>query len=132
MSQVAKMVAERFTRLKLKGEPLKLNPPITEEQVQEVKVQLVTMFPGLNLDAVTKQSAAKCESLTKWIQCHCQERQYCFQIGKCSEKNCCPPQRLNEKQIHWLPDPVTDASGEHYLPLEEIIGTEPLMLHVQV
>lgn len=49
----------------------------------------------------------------------CLERHYSFQIRRCKDINCCSP---IEKVWEWLPDPVEDASGNHYKKFEDFLG----------
>ncbi len=44
-----------------------------------------------------------------------------MQIRKCKDSSCCIPATL---ELPWLPDPVLDESGDHYLKMEQVIGTE--------
>lgn len=50
---------------------------------------------------------------------HCLERHYSFQIRRCNDINCCSQ---TEKVSEWLPDPVEDASGNHYKKFEDLLG----------
>lgn len=76
------------------------------------------------LATVTKQEATKIRALTSWIEQHCCQRQYCFQVRKCGDTSCCPAPRLSREMLEWLPDPTLNPRTDHYLPLEEVIGTE--------
>lgn len=53
---------------------------------------------------------------------HCIERQYCFQIKRCSDPECCVAATIERP---WLPDPVySDQNGGHYKKFQDVIGTE--------
>ena len=45
-----------------------------------------------------------------------------LQIRKCNDTSCCLPKQV--ENIHWLPDPVLDDTGDHYRPFDEVYGTE--------
>ncbi len=47
-----------------------------------------------------------------------------FQIAKCDDRTCCKEPALDRELREWLPDPILDSEGEHYLPLDDVIGTE--------
>ena len=57
----------------------------------------------------------------------CVCRNYVFSGKKCGSAECsmcCPPRLPTDmfSTIHRLPDPVLDASGEHYKPFHELHG----------
>ena len=119
---VRKIIASRFERLKLKGEPLKVKEPVSEEAIQEITGKIKQMFPDIDPMIVTKAKALKNVVLKTWIDSHCRERQYTFQVRKCNNPECCLAPQLPSDKLEWLPDPVLDPTGEHYLPLDQVIG----------
>ena len=42
-----------------------------------------------------------------------------FQIRKCNNRLCCSATHVSDDSLKWLPDPMLDASGEHFLPFQE-------------
>lgn len=126
VAPVSEMIAKRFERLKLKGEPFKVNTPVSKEQIQEVINKIKNMFPEVDPETITKQQAntRRNENLKTWMEQHCRLRHYCFQVQKCSNPECCPTPRLQSDMLQWLPDPVKDPNSDHYLPLDEVLGTD--------
>ena len=45
-------------------------------------------------------------------------------MRKCCDTNCCSAPQLPDNHGQWLPDPVLNDSGDHYLPLKDVINTE--------
>ena len=44
---------------------------------------------------------------------------FSLQMRKCEDTACCSPSSLPRDQLHWLPLPVLDNTGEHYRPFQE-------------
>ena len=60
-----------------------------------------------------------------FLERHCLERQYIFQIRKCDVETCCKPRRSLEPNLPWVPDPVIGTEdGMHYKPFFEVIGKD--------
>jgi len=76
-----------------------------------------------NVNQLVKSHTSKIKPYNDWLEEHCRQRQYCFQIKKCSDINCCSPSSTQNE--HWLLDPVLDESGEQYKSFEEVYGTTP-------
>ena len=55
-----------------------------------------------------------------FLEKHCIQRHYMFLIKKCDDRECCGS--LRGKRTPVLPDPV--LNGDHYKPLEEVLGTD--------
>ena len=36
------------------------------------------------------------------------------------DANCCAPTKLNQEEMKWLPMPIFDPSGLHYVPYDEV------------
>lgn len=118
----AALLRNRFLRLKLKDDPVKVMDPVSDQEIDTLKRHLRELFPELNLEKLQKVHTSKVETYQKWVESHCRSRQYTFQIRKCKDENCCLPPRLTEEQMQWLPDPVLDDTKEHYKSFTE--GTE--------
>lgn len=72
----------------------------------------------MDLEKLQKVHTSKIQSYIDWLEVHCRQRHYCFQIKKCSDPNCClPPEN---PLLTWLPDPCLDQSGEHYMKYLEV------------
>jgi hypothetical protein len=117
-----RLVRNRFARLFLKEKPVITMDPATDEDIDLLKRHLRELFPDLKLDKL-QVNTSKVLSYTDWIDRHCRERHYCFQIKKCSDTSCCIPPR--EPGLDWLPDPVLDATGDLYLPYNMVSPWTP-------
>ena len=120
---VQSVIKNRFSRLKLKGEPFQVMDPVTDQDIDLIKRHLRELFPTLNLDKLQKVHTKSVESYQQWLERHCQARHYTFQIRKCENADCCLPPDLPKEVLSWLPDPVLDESGCHYKPYEEVKST---------
>ncbi|XP_014676567.1 PREDICTED: uncharacterized protein LOC106816458 [Priapulus caudatus] len=114
------IVRNRFARLSLKSQPIQVMDPVSDEEIDIVKRHLRELFPDMNLSKLQKVHTSKVKSYTAWVEQHCRERHYTFQIKKCGDPNCCIPPRASN--LSWLPDPVLDESGEHYLKYKEVMS----------
>ncbi|KAK0155230.1 hypothetical protein N1851_002421 [Merluccius polli] len=84
---------------------------VTDAEEDSVMQVITTLFPSINPATVTKQQADKDPAFTEWVQKHCRQRQYLFQIRKCDDTECCSVPALPSERMIWLPDPMPDASG---------------------
>ena len=118
---VRQCVENRFRRLALKDEPIKVNDPVREDEVDYLSRHLNFLFPGLDTGKLVKAHTKKVDSYNQWSEKHCRVRNYSFQIRKCSDADCClPPQN----HYDWLPDPMIDENDvNHYKSFEHIYGT---------
>lgn len=121
---VQSKVRNRFLRLKLKEVPVQALDPATEAEIEDLKQPLKNMFPDLDLTKLQKVHTSKVKSYQEWCSLHCRARHYCFQIRKCTDQTCCSPTENLQSDLTWLPDPVLDRTGEHYMKYEEVKDTE--------
>lgn len=112
VTPVLNTIRARYSRLKLKGEPITVMDAVTEAEEEEVLHVINTLFPAINPATVTKSQAENDPTFTEWVQQHCRQRQYLFQIRKCDNTACCSLPILPLDRITWLPDPMLDASGK--------------------
>ena len=118
VSGVQNLLRGRFERLALKEKPVSTMDPVEEEEIVALQRHL-SIFPGLDINKLIKEHTRKVASYQKWLDNHCRQRQYIFQIRKCNDLSCCTPSHLTKESLKWLPDPMLDASGEHFLPFQE-------------
>ncbi|XP_033730159.1 uncharacterized protein LOC117319474 [Pecten maximus] len=73
----------------------------------------------------TKVALKSCDGYNQFIQRHCIERNYIFQIRKCDLENCCSRIRNPTGVVpHFLPDPEVDPDHQgHYKSFEDVLGT---------
>jgi hypothetical protein len=115
------IIESRFSRLKLKDEPIQVDDPVSEDDVNKLMSQISEMFPDLDVTKLQKAHTRKSVSYNKWKKEHCRERKYTFQIKKCSNQECCLPSRLPCEMLKWLPDPVLAEDGDHFMKYNEVI-----------
>lgn len=114
-------VRNRFLRLSLKDKPMQAMDPVSEEEIDLLKRHLRELFPDMNIEKLQKVHTSKVVDYNEWLEKHTRQRHYCFQIRKCEDRSCCSePQNKN---LAWLPDPVLDESGDHYLPYSSLKST---------
>lgn len=114
---VQEIIGHQFQHLKLKERPVQVMDPITDEEIDQLKQHLKDMFPDLALDKLQKVHTSRSPSYMSWKDRHCRIRHYSFQIKKRDDPSCClPPSQPLEG---WLPDPMLDASKEHYISYTE-------------
>lgn len=77
---VLNTVAGRYSRLKLKGEPMTIIDAVTDAEQDLVMQVITTLFPSINPATVTKQQADKDPAFTERVQKHCRQCQYLFQV----------------------------------------------------
>lgn len=91
--------------------------PIRLEDIDILKWHLREHFPDLDLEKLQKVHTKKSESYVRWIEKHCRQRNYSFQIRKCEDISCCPPSTLAKEDLEWLPDPQDDNSNPGHFML---------------
>ena len=119
---VQQLIVKRFERLKLKDVPFETIPPVTDDEIGVLQRHLRELFPGMDLQKLQKNNTKKIESYQLWLENHCRQRHYTFQVRKCENPACCPPASLPRERLDWLPDPVLDATSEHYQQYSEVKG----------
>ena len=116
---VQQVVENRFRRLSLKGEPVQVMAPVRHDEIDLLTRHLNLLFPDLDVSKLVKIHTSKNQIYQTWLEKHTRQRQYSFQIKKCDDPECCNPPKTNH---HWLPDPMLDATGEHYKSFQEVYG----------
>ena len=106
----------RFKRLALKEEPFTVLDPVKDEEIDNIKSRLGELFPEIDFTKTQKAHITKLKRFQEWKRMHTRERHYCFQIRKCEDETCCSPRQLDPEKLSWLPDPVLNDHGDHYLP----------------
>lgn len=85
------------------------------------------MFGNIQFDKLTKQHLKSNVQYRQWMDKHCRERTYTFQIKKCSDAQCCTSSTLTDDLCKWLPDPelaknCDDTGAPHYKKFSEVYG----------
>ena len=124
MKNVQEMISERFSRLELKDKAFQNVDTITDDEILHFQRHISELFPGIEISKLQKAHTDKIESYNKWKKIHCNEEHYAFQVKKCDNTLCCSPSRGPLKMLKWLPMPILDAGGDHYIPYEKAITLE--------
>ena len=118
---VQSIVRNRFTKLSLKEEPFAVIDPVTDQDIDVFQRHLREHFPELNLAQLQKIHTKKVQSYVSWLEQHCRERQYTFQIRRCEDSNCCLPCTLPKEDLQWLPDPMFDENDrDHFRKYSDV------------
>lgn len=103
-----------FLRLSLKGKPMQAMDPVSEEEIDLLKRHLRQLFPGIDIKKLQKVHTYKVIEYNEWLEKTQDSVITVFRSVKLEDRSCCSePQNKN---LVWLPDPVLDESGDHYLP----------------
>ncbi|KAK6174900.1 hypothetical protein SNE40_013462 [Patella caerulea] len=102
INPVKHIVRSRFERLSLKNEPIQTIYPATEVAISNLQQHLRQLFPDLDVTDLVKSKSRKSLSYQNWIEIHCRQRQYTFQIRKCQDSSCCNPPVSGEWKLEWL------------------------------
>lgn len=118
-------IEERFSRLQLKDRCFKKGEVASNDQVECPWSFVSTIDGELSIEKTTKKDVMKAKSVMDYINKHCQQRQYSFQIRKCSDPLCCSPLRCPQAvfdSLHWLPDPMLEKDKAHYKVFQDVFG----------
>ena len=89
-------------------------------EAQDFKQHLKDLFPNLDITKLQKTHTQKVEEYISWKIKHCIEIRYLFMIRKCDNLECCPPRRLAQEHLRWLPSPLIDDDGVHHKKYEDL------------
>ena len=118
-------IEKEFARLTVKEKPIQVAALTELKQMDELKSHLTKLFPDMDLTNLTKLYTNRCKTYQTWLERHCRQRQYVFQIRKCDDHVCCAPKRCVDESLSWLPDPkLDDTNPGHYLKFEKVYRTE--------
>lgn len=116
------IISDRFKRLILKEKKVQSREPISDDKIEDMLNLLCTLFPNIDPKKLQKKHTQQLRTLQ---ECHTRQRQYSFQIKKCSNRDCClPPCDMTDSQLQWLPCPLLYDTGEHYQPFSAVDGAD--------
>jgi hypothetical protein len=118
---VRRVVENRFCRITLKEEPFQVLNPLPENEIDYLTRHLSYLFPNLDKNNLVNSKTNKMQEYIDWVEKHCRQWQYSFQIRKCVDPECCSPLT---KPREWLPDPMLQDNGEHYKDLKDVFGID--------
>jgi len=117
-------IENRFSRLTLKDKPIQIGSPIETFEIEHIQRHLTTLFPDLDISKLTKLYTNRCTNYLRWLDIHCIQRQYVFQICKCTVFECCGATKTPREQLDWLPDPMLDPDNVgHYQQFSKLYNT---------
>lgn len=102
--------------------------PVADQEIDIMKRHIRELFPEMNISKLQKAHTKKVISYRTWLDKHSKMTNYVYQLRKCDDINCCLPPESNPLP-EWLPDPILDDTGEHYLPYAEVKGKETTENH---
>ena len=132
MLPVITLVAERFSRMKLKDDPITCPTASTEEQIDQFFDILYNIDKNISRGNMTLSEISKLEKLSMFLKNHPCSTTYTFQIKKGLNVDCdiCSkylpklPSEVFDK-FSFIPAPLLDASKEYYKKFSEVYGSSP-------
>lgn len=121
VEDVQQVIRSRFERLALKDKGILTRDPVSDIDVQSLKGHLEQLFLKLDLNKLHKAVVARNSDFPSWVERHCRQRVYSFQVCKCNDPSCCTSKT---QQFQWLPDPVLDIDRMHYKCFDAVFGTD--------
>ncbi|XP_050406044.2 uncharacterized protein LOC126821627 [Patella vulgata] len=116
---------ERTSRLILKGQLFKCGNVASKNDVEKLETKIIhAIDPSIEKGKYTKKDLDNKLGYSSFVNKHCRERKYMFQIRKCNNALCCNPSR-SKITLPWLPDPELDTSNiGHYKSFESVLGLD--------
>ena len=118
-------IEARFSRLQLKDTCFKKGEVASNDQVECLWSFASAIDSQLSIEKTTKKEIMKAKSFLEFVDKHCRQRHYSFQIRKCSDPLCCSPLRCPQTvfdSLHWLPDLMLDKDKAHYKVFQDVFG----------
>ena len=115
---------------------IQVNIPATDQEVDNILKELCEEFDTTLTMKDVKADLAKRPKMAKFLETHTKQHKYFFCIKKCSGCEYCTEKRYTEKELHFLPVPIT-TDEEHYQPFEvsyfhELIVVVKVWLHIHM
>ncbi|XP_076103163.1 uncharacterized protein LOC143072213 [Mytilus galloprovincialis] len=121
---VIDILIERTKRVALKAVPFDCPTPSDLADVKAFEHLVKEMVDGtLQQGQYQEKHVSKKADYMKFLEDHCRQRAYMFQIRKCQNINCCRPSRSGIT-FPWVPDPMMQVDKNHYEPFEKVLGTD--------
>ncbi len=128
MSPPIELIKSTFSCLSLKGSPVQLLEPATEEDIEKLFAKIIPVDSSVQMTDTYSKNFKQRKKLQEYINHCCIHRQYYFSIRKCGVADCamCLPPKLPLEifqQLCAFPDPMkANGSSESYLPFENVYG----------
>ena len=123
-----------FQRLELKRKKIESFTSATEEDIEELCINLKSVDDSITADIKwVKSVLPEYPKVQEFIDHCCQLRHYSFCIKKCGKNDCkiCKKPRLPVnvfEEVMFLPDPIPQDDG-HYKSFEDVYGTKTTEEH---
>lgn len=122
------LLSNVVNRLKWKGEYFQTFAPATEEEVFDLRREILRIDPELKASDTTQKDVKNRKKFTKFLNDHCKIAHYMFSFKKCGKSSCrvCKKPRLPDEtfeNLHHLPDPEP-LNADKYKSFEELYGKE--------
>ncbi|POG59971.1 hypothetical protein GLOIN_2v1788493 [Rhizophagus irregularis DAOM 181602=DAOM 197198] len=125
---VQELLCERTEHLNMKNEAFETENPASDLEINEMFENILRIDFTITKNETTQQQLRKYKPLVEFIETHCQERAYSFQIKKCNQTTCsiCYSIRMPIdifQSLHFLPDPVPSRDNpDHYESFVNLYG----------
>ncbi|PKC00198.1 hypothetical protein RhiirA5_428549 [Rhizophagus irregularis] len=125
---VQELLCERTEHLNMKNEAFETENPASDLEINEMFENILRIDFTITKNETTQQQLRKHKPLVEFIETHCQERAYSFQIKKCNQTTCsiCYSIRMPIdifQSLHFLPDPVPSRDNpDHYESFVNLYG----------
>ena len=122
-STIHMTIESRFQPLQLKGEPINCTSTVTYMEVRISECHLKELFPSLYTTKLQKAYTSKVKEYIRWKPAHYIENQCLFMVRMCEDTSSSKT-RVPRDQLLWLPSPLKDESGEHYVQYQHLKFSE--------
>ena len=126
------LLNERFSRMKLKENPIVLRPAASQDDVTDNYESVHFIDSSLQVGHLNQATLKNAKDLQVFMKAPCNCTHYLCHVKKCGEDSCfhCGIHliRLPEsefKDIQSIPLPVLDVSRNHYKKFEDMYGQLP-------
>ena len=131
-SEVICLLEERFSRMKLKGNHIKVYPAASHDDVVDNFESVHFVDSSLCMANSTQATLKDAEDYQAFLTAHCSSSHYIFQIKICGKDTCsfCSrhPIRLPPSEFEkckFVPLPLLNLTKDHYKSYSELYGQPP-------
>ena len=117
--EMKRIFSERFSWFSLTEVSFTEVGCVSDEEIDHFQRHVNQLFPDISMDKLQKTHVREIQSYVSWKKKYCKEEHYVLQIKSCMNPTCCIPTKLNQEELKWLPLPILDSSGLHYLPYDK-------------
>lgn len=125
VSPVITLLNQRFSRMKLKGNPVQVRTAATQDEIVDNFESVHFIDNSLKMGALSQATLKDAKDLQAFMSTHCSSTHYLFQIKKCGMESCqyClhHPVRLPPsvfELLKFVPLPLMNMARDHYKTYE--------------